>query len=223
MNAVRQRVWVNPAGGNYGLDYNVALAKRARAAGLAVYLDLHFSDTWADPGHQTPPAAWPKDADGLASQLYNYTRLVSNTFQTNGLQPAMVSIGNEIRAGLLWPAGSTSSFANIAKLLHAASQGIKDSALDPKPQIMIHLDNGWSWSQQQHWYSSVLAAGPLLPSDFDVMGVSYYPFYGSGATLASLNSTLANMASTWGKGLVVAETDWPVSLSVAVAVLPPAT
>jgi arabinogalactan endo-1,4-beta-galactosidase len=52
VNTVRQRLWVNPKGGNYGLDYNIKLAQRAKAAGLNIYLDMHFSDTWADPGHQ---------------------------------------------------------------------------------------------------------------------------------------------------------------------------
>jgi arabinogalactan endo-1,4-beta-galactosidase len=52
VNTVRQRLWVNPSDGNYNLAYNVALGKRAKAAGLGVYLDLHFSDTWADPAHQ---------------------------------------------------------------------------------------------------------------------------------------------------------------------------
>jgi arabinogalactan endo-1,4-beta-galactosidase len=52
VNTVRQRLWVNPAGGDYDLAYNIKLAKRAKAAGLDVYLDMHFSDTWADPGHQ---------------------------------------------------------------------------------------------------------------------------------------------------------------------------
>lgn len=51
-NTVRQRVWVNPSDGIYGLDYNIEIAKRARAQGLEIYLDLHFSDTWADPGDQ---------------------------------------------------------------------------------------------------------------------------------------------------------------------------
>lgn len=51
-NTVRQRVWVNPSDGIYGLDYNIEIAKRAQAEGLAIYLDLHFSDTWADPGDQ---------------------------------------------------------------------------------------------------------------------------------------------------------------------------
>jgi arabinogalactan endo-1,4-beta-galactosidase len=52
VNTVRQRLWVNPSDENYNLAYNIKLAQRAKAAGLAVYLDLHFSDTWADPAHQ---------------------------------------------------------------------------------------------------------------------------------------------------------------------------
>ncbi|KAJ9150238.1 Arabinogalactan endo-beta-1,4-galactanase [Pleurostoma richardsiae] len=210
VNTVRQRIWVNPSDGTYNLAYNVALAKRAKAVGLGVYLDLHFSDTWADPGHQAIPSGWPTDIDDLSWRLYNYTLQVSDEFQSNGLQPAIISIGNEITNGLLFPTGSkSSSVYNVARLLHSASAGIKDSTLSPKPKIMIHLDNGWNWSTQQSWYTSVLAAGPLLTSDFDIMGVSYYPFYNSAATLSSLKSSLTNMASTWGKGIVVAETDWP--------------
>lgn len=52
INTVRQRLWVNPSNGNYDLDYNLKLAKRAKAAGLNIYLDIHFSDTWADPSNQ---------------------------------------------------------------------------------------------------------------------------------------------------------------------------
>jgi len=144
--------------------------------------------------------------------MYNYTLNVANTFASNSIPVSIISIGNEITAGLLWPLGSTSSFANVARLLHSASSGVKDSNLSPKPKIMIHLDNGWNWDTQQWWYTSALASGGgLVTSDFDIMGVSYYPFYNSAATLASLKSSLANMASTWGKELVVAETDWPVS------------
>lgn len=76
---------------------------------------------------------------------------------------------------------------------------------------MIHLDNGWDWSTQKNWYAKTLAAGALKVEDFDVMGVSYYPFYSASATLANLKSSLASMASTWNKELVVAEVNWPVS------------
>jgi len=209
VNTVRQRLWVNPSDGNYNLDYNLKLAKRAKAAGLNVYLDMHFSDTWADPSHQAIPSGWPTGIDDLAWQVYNYTQSVSNSFASASIPLSVISIGNEITAGLLLPTGSTSSFSNIARLLHSASAGIKDSDLTTQPKIMIHLDNGWKWETQKWWYTSVLAAGALSTSDFDLMGVSYYPFYNSEATLANLKTSLTNMASSWGKGLVVAETDWP--------------
>ncbi|KAI9640182.1 hypothetical protein NHQ30_011419 [Ciborinia camelliae] len=210
VNTVRQRVWVNPSSGQYNLAYNLALAKRAKAAGLKIYLDLHFTDSWADSGSQTIPSGWPTDTvNNLAWELYNYTLAVSDAFASAGISPSIISIGNEIRAGLLWPLGKTPSYSNIATLLHSASAGIKDSTLTTQPKIMIHLDNGWDWSGQNRFYKNVLAAGPLLSTDYDIMGVSYYPFYSASATLANLNTTLTNMASTWGKNLVVAETNWP--------------
>lgn len=52
INSVRQRVWVKPSDGSYDLDYNIKLAKRVQAQGMTTYLDLHLSDTWADPSHQ---------------------------------------------------------------------------------------------------------------------------------------------------------------------------
>jgi arabinogalactan endo-1,4-beta-galactosidase len=76
---------------------------------------------------------------------------------------------------------------------------------------MIHLDNGWDWDEQEYFYTTVLAEGTLVSSDFDIMGVSYYPFYSSSATLASLKTSLTNLASTWSKEIVVAETDFPYS------------
>ncbi|EKD15687.1 arabinogalactan endo-1,4-beta-galactosidase [Drepanopeziza brunnea f. sp. 'multigermtubi' MB_m1] len=209
VNTVRQRIWVNPSDGNYNLDYNLKLARRAQAAGLEIYLDLHFSDKWADPLNQEIPSGWPTSIEDLSWRLYNYTQDVSNAFAEAGISPSIISIGNEITAGLLFPTGSISSFYNIATLLHSASSGIKYSNLATQPQIMIHLDNGWNWETQKWWYTSVLDAGPLASGDFDVMGVSYYPFYGESATLAALKKSLHNMASTWGKSIMVVETNWP--------------
>ncbi|KAI1810547.1 glycoside hydrolase family 53 protein [Poronia punctata] len=211
VNTVRQRVWVSPSDGNYNLDYNLQIAKRAKAAGLGLYLDLHYSDTWADPAHQTIPSGWPSGIDDLSWKLYNYTLDVSNAFASAGITPSIISIGNEIRGGLLWPTGKYDQLYNIARLLNSAAYGVKDSNLSPTPKIMIHLDNGWDWDTQEWFYSSVLEQGPLSASDFDMMGVSFYPFYGSDATLGNLQNTLNKMASTWGKEIVVAETNWPTS------------
>ncbi|KUI67913.1 Arabinogalactan endo-beta-1,4-galactanase [Cytospora mali] len=216
VNTVRQRIWVNPSDGIYDLDYNLELAKRAVKAGLGVYLDLHLSDTWADPANQAIPSGWPTDLSDLSWELYNYTLEVSNSFASAGITPSIISIGNEITDGLLFPTGkytSSSSFSNIATLLHSAAWGIKDSDLSTQPKIMIHLSDGWKWDTQEWFYQGVLAAGELATTDFDIMGVSYYPFYNDQATLANLKSSLTNMASKWGKGIVVAETNWPTSCS----------
>ncbi|KAL2269766.1 hypothetical protein VTJ83DRAFT_1950 [Remersonia thermophila] len=211
VNTVRQRVWVNPRDGNYNLDYNIQLARRAKAVGLGVYVDFHYSDTWADPAHQTTPAGWPSDINNLAWKLYNYTLDVSNRFADAGIQPTIMSIGNEITQGLLWPLGKTNNWGNIARLLNSAAWGIKDSKLNPKPKIMVHLDNGWNWDTQNWWYTNVLNQGSFLMSDFDMMGVSFYPFYSDRASLDSLRSSLNNMVSRWGKEVAVVETNWPTS------------
>src|ERR1700749_5005868 len=58
INAIRLRGWVNPTGGWCNLTDVVNKALRAKAAGMNILIDFHYSDTWADPGHQTVPAAW---------------------------------------------------------------------------------------------------------------------------------------------------------------------
>jgi arabinogalactan endo-1,4-beta-galactosidase len=69
-------------------------------------LNLHYSDTWADPGHQTKPAAWQSlSSDALVSQVKSYTTSVVNAFYEAGVTVTLVGIGNEIRAGMLWPDG----------------------------------------------------------------------------------------------------------------------
>lgn len=170
VNIVRQRIWT--AAGDYDVAYNLDLAKRAKAAGLDVYLDLHFSDTWADPNKQAIPSGWPTAVGDLAWKVYNYTLDVSNQFAAAGIAPQIISIGNEIRAGMLFPTGTTDNAGNLAQLLHSASSGIKDSDLATQPKIMIHLDNGWDWDTQKWWYDLVLGQGTLTSKDFDVMGVS---------------------------------------------------
>jgi len=208
-NFIRSRIWVNPRDGNYNLDYNLRLAKRAKSAGLGFYLDFHYSDTWADPAHQTAPAGWPTEIGALSNQVYTYTKDVVKAFVDQGTVVDMASIGNEITGGLLWPTGKTSSFYNVSRLLHSAAFGVKDGSSSTK--IMIHIDNGWDAGRQTYFYDHVLAAGQLLSTDYDIQGVSFYPFYGTSATLSNLKSSLNTMISKYGKDVIVAETNWPVS------------
>lgn len=58
VNSIRLRVWVNPDGGWCNKNDVVAKAWRAQQLGFRLMIDFHYSDTWADPAHQTVPAAW---------------------------------------------------------------------------------------------------------------------------------------------------------------------
>ena len=44
-NLARIRVWTSTLDSEYSLNYGLALAKRACAAGMEIYVDLHYSDT----------------------------------------------------------------------------------------------------------------------------------------------------------------------------------
>lgn len=200
VNTVRQRLWYTD--GDYGLDYNLELARRAKAAGLNVYLDIFYSPTWTDGAHQETPSDWTNyGIDDLAYAVYNYTKQTMAAFESADVLPTQVAIGNEIRAGLLWPLGDMSSSDgpyNVARILHSAAYGVKDSS--PATQVLVHLDNGWDYDAQQYFYDAILAQGPLASADFDVQDVSYYPFYSSSATLAALQSSLTRIKSRYNKG-----------------------
>ncbi|THH14750.1 hypothetical protein EW146_g5630 [Bondarzewia mesenterica] len=206
-NTARIRVWT---AGQYDLQYGLALAKRVKAAGMTLIVDLHYSDTWADPGHQSIPSGWPTTLSGLNTQIWSYTQNVVEQFTAQGTPIDILQIGNEINDGLLWPVGeiSVNGFNPVSQLLHSAVNGAKSVA---SPRILLHLANGWDWSGLSYFFSGVFISGALSTSDIDIVGVSFYPFYDAGATLAALKSSLTNLANAYGKPIVVAETDWPVS------------
>ncbi|KAI0789885.1 arabinogalactan endo-1,4-beta-galactosidase [Abortiporus biennis] len=208
-NAARIRIWT---AGDYNLNYGLALAKRVKAAGMTLIVDLHYSDTWADPGKQAIPSGWPQDLNGLNTQIYTYTQSIVNSFKNQGTPIDILQVGNEINNGLLWPVGeiSVNGINPVSQLLNSAINGAKSAG---SPKILLHLANGWNWSGLNSWFSTVFIPGALSASAVDIIGVSFYPFYDSGATLSALKSSLTNLANKMNKPIVVAETDWPVACS----------
>ncbi|KZT71475.1 glycoside hydrolase family 53 protein [Daedalea quercina L-15889] len=210
MTTARVRIWT---AGQYSLAYGLAMGERIKNAGLTLHVDLHYSDTWADPGHQAIPSGWPTTLSGLNTQIYQYTQSVVQAFMDQGTPIDILQVGNEINSGLLWPVGeiSVNGFDGLSQLLYSAIYGGLSAG---SPKILIHLANGWDWADLQYWWEGVFGIqGALTPSEVDIMGVSFYPFYGTNATLANLKSSLTNLTSEFGKPVVVAETDWPVSCS----------
>lgn len=74
---------------------------------------------------------------------------------------------------------------------------------------------------QKWWYDSLASSGFDM-STLDVQGLSYYPYWNKeDSTLSNFNDTVTNMANTYGKKVVVVETDWPTSCPDASSVMPP--
>jgi len=119
MNLARIRVWT---AGTYVVSNALTIAKRAHAVGMKIYLDMHYSDTWADPGHQAIPSGWPTTLNGLNTQIYTYTESVLNSFSSAGIPVEIISLGNEINSGLLLPVGNTSSSTGFFRLQRAVTQ-----------------------------------------------------------------------------------------------------
>ncbi|KAJ8077222.1 hypothetical protein AAF712_004116 [Marasmius tenuissimus] len=211
VNLARIRIWTSTSDSNYSLNYGLQLAKRAKALGMKLLIDLHYSDTWADPGHQSIPSSWPKDLAGLNTQIYTYTKDLVSTFSSQGVPIDFLQIGNEINDGFLWPVGriSVNGYSPLSQLLHSARNGAKDANSNVK--IMVHLADGWKGSAVASFYQQVFIPGQFAATELDVMGFSMYPFYNTGATYSALKSSLNTLVSQYNKDIMIVETDWAVS------------
>ena len=213
----RLRLFVAPNGQGgtiQDLRYTIGLAKRLKAGGMTLLLDLHYSDTWADPGHQTKPAAWADlPFDELVAMVHDYTAEALAAFAAEGVLPEMVQVGNEITPGMLWPdgklygggAGATPErWDRFAKLVGAGVAAVREARNDQgEPQVMIHIDKGGNARATGQFFDRLFERGV----DCDVIGLSYYPWWHG--TLNDLRATLRLAAERYGKPLYVVETAFP--------------
>lgn len=214
-NCFRLRLFVSPTGKNLvvnDLDYTVRLAKRIKASGAAFLLDFHYSDTWADPGQQTKPAAWESlEGAALAEAVQRYTRDCIGRFRRESVLPDYVQIGNEITPGMLWPDGKLhgvgdpdTQWDTFARLLKAGVAGVREGAGDDTaPRIVLHIDKGGKWQAVRWFFGRV--ERQAIP--YDVIGLSYYPWWHG--SLDDVRRAVWGAARTFGKDVLVAETAYP--------------
>lgn len=170
VNAVRLRVWVNPADGWCNADDLLVKARRANALGLPVMVDFHLSDSWADPAAQTIPAAWGSTLASVKQGMTAHITEVLNSLAAEGIAPAWVQVGNETCNGMLWPIGKLDVEGNsFAELVAHASATVR--RLAPQAKIIVHTDQGDNPGRFDWVYGPLKAAGV----DYDMIGVSFYP------------------------------------------------
>jgi len=213
-NVARLRLFVDPDGRNAvvnDLSYTLALAKRVRASGMRFLLDFHYSDTWADPGHQTKPKAWDVPPfDALVRKVHDYTAAVLAACERNGTPPCIVQIGNEITPGFLWPDGKLygdgpgtpeERWQRFTTLLKAGIAAARETKC--KPRVMVHIDKGGKAASTKHFFTRL----GEHDVDFDVIGLSYYPWWHG--SLADLRENLHATAKAFRKDIIVVETAYP--------------
>jgi arabinogalactan endo-1,4-beta-galactosidase len=215
INTIRLRVWVNPSNhktnGHCSKKETVVMAIRAKAMGMRVMIDFHYSDSWADPGKQTKPAAWSTHTfSQLLDDVYNHTFEVLDTLKQCGVTPDWAQIGNEIRGGMLWPDGKTSNWPNLGKLLNKGYDAAK--AVDSSIQVVIHLEGGNENSKCRSFFDNAKIQGVR----YDVIGLSYYPYWISptgfkdyNLSINDLGNNMNDMASRYGKEVMIVEVGGP--------------
>jgi arabinogalactan endo-1,4-beta-galactosidase len=212
---VRVRLWHNATWTNYS-NYNdvkntISLAK---AEGMKILLDFHYSDDWADPSNQKIPAAWLSVANNqniLGDSLYNYTYQVLSDLNTLDLLPDMVQVGNETNAAILQVPGQSYNPINWSRNAALFNKGIKavrdaSTNFNQEIEIMLHI------AQPENalwWFNSATQNGI---TDFDWIGISYYPVW-SNYTLDDLSTAINTLIATYSKRLMIIETAYPFTLN----------
>jgi arabinogalactan endo-1,4-beta-galactosidase len=215
INFIRLRLWHNPANGYNNLNETLIMADRIKSMGFKLLLDFHYSDTWADPGHQSKPSAWlGLSFQSLKDSVYQYTSDVILALKNQNLLPDIVQIGNEITCGMLWDDGrvcdqfnTPQQWSQLAELINEAVRGINESIdINDTVKIMIHIDRGGDNAGSQWFYGNLIAQNV----DFDIIGLSYYPWWQG--TLSELEFNINDLSQRYDKEVIVVETAYPWTL-----------
>jgi arabinogalactan endo-1,4-beta-galactosidase len=208
MNTIRLRVWVNPSPSWNDMADVVAKAVRAKNLGLSIMINFHYSDTWADPGNQTKPAAWAAlSFANMKTALAAHTTDLLNQLKTAGVTPEWVQVGNETNDGMLWPEGKASTnMKNYAELVNAGYDAVK--AVFSSAKVILHVSSGWDNGLFRWNIGGLIANG----AKFDVIGMSLYPSYVAAGWASANTQCLANMndmIARYGKEVMVVEVGMP--------------
>jgi arabinogalactan endo-1,4-beta-galactosidase len=227
-NVARFRLWHNPVWTKeiYGpagkqvyndiadVEKGIRLAK---AQGMLINLDIHYSDTWADPARQDVPQAWAgiKTIGVLTDSVYQYTYNTLQRLNRQGLLPDMVQIGNEINCGMLYSKvptdfptcnTCTGQWAALGQVLNAGIRAVRAVSVKATvmPKVLLHVADP---KNVDWWFGNIITAGQV--TDFDVIGFSYYPLWHTTVPVDKLAASVTAVKSKYGKPVMVLETGYP--------------
>ena len=233
MNAIRLRVWVDPSKHDNWCNKEDVLvkAKRAKALGMEVMIDFHYSDWWADPAKQNIPASWKGHSyEEMKKDLANHTKEVLQLMKDNGITPKWVQVGNETTNGMLWSVQTneqgweikdengntiitesmghaTRNPKQYAGFFAAGYDAVKE--IFPDAIVIVHLDNGFD-ADLYDWNLGILTSNG---AKFDMIGMSLYPYWseiyhGKSAeeTISGCMANIQKMKAKYGCDVMIVET-----------------
>ena len=192
LNTMRVRLFVDPSkasaeakgqGVRQDLEYVKKLGKKIKDAGLGFMLDFHYSDTWADPEHQTMPQEFIMVNTPAFEYIYTYTKNSLEAMVTAGATPDFIQIGNEISFGMLWDgckvkhnsdwtAYLDDNWDSFSKALKNASKACREVC--PEAKIIIHTEQCANNPTLDVAFFNRIKANEV---NYDIIGTSYYPYY----------------------------------------------
>ena len=197
VNTIRLRLWVNPANESSSLLEVKEFSDELKSLGFKIWITPHFSDTWAHPGQQQIPTNWESlSFEELKNQLYSYTSQIMNE-----IDPDYIQIGNEINTGILFPHGNIADNQDqFVELVNVGVSAVRNNSTNAK--IILHC----AGFESSNWFFNI-----VKEVDYDVIGISYYPWW-HGKSLNDLQNQLSNLSVNFNKEVLIAETSYPFTL-----------
>lgn len=241
LNAVRLRVWVDPSAHGNWCNKEDLLVKclRAKNLGMAIMVDFHYSDWWADPAKQNIPSSWSGHSyEQMKEDLAAHTVEVLQYLKDNGVEPKWIQVGNETRNGFLWSVksnefgwpeldenGNTTIIESMGHAERNPEQyaGLFAAGYDacksvfPESIVMVHLDNGFD-QELYDWNLGVLQAGGAR---WDMIGMSLYPYWAmdggfrddAETTITDCIANIRHVSEKFGCDVMIVETGFLVDES----------
>ena len=233
---VRLRLWHNPVwtkevyGATGSQLYNDLIdvtraIELAKAQGMSVLLDVHYSDTWADPGQQEIPTAWKeiRTIDVLNDSVYRYTSMVFKHLATRGLTPEFVQVGNETNCGMFYtnapenfPACNVceGNWQRMGSVVNSAISAIRDASESSKikTKIILHVADP---KNVEWWYDNMTTVSGGNVPDFDIIGISYYPIWHTTVGLEQISERISHFRNKFDKPVMILETAYPWTADAA--------
>ena len=197
VNTIRLRLWVNPVDESSSLDEVKEFSNELKSLGFKIWVTPHFSDTWAHPGQQQTPSDWSSlSFEELKNQVYTYTSQIMSE-----INPDYIQIGNEINTGILFPHGRIADNQDqFVELVNEGVNAVRNSSTIAK--IILHC----AGFESSNWFFNI-----VNQVDYDVIGISYYPWW-HGKSLDDLQNQLSSLSINFEKEILIAETSYPFTL-----------